>query len=353
MYFQTKIEELDTIEIVKSKFINWEFFKNKSFFVTGATGLIGSQVIKALLYANEKFNLNIKIIAMVRNKSKVNKIFQDTQSIEFIYQDVLEPLKYDNSIDFIIHTANNTSSKSFVETPVETINSIVLGTNNILTFAKNKNIKSLVYLSSMEVYGNIPLNRIEPLSERDYGYLDILQTRSSYQEGKKLAECLCFAYAEEYSIPIKIARLSQTIGAGVEYTDNRVFAQFARNIVEGNDILLKTKGETIRSYCYITDAISAIFCLLEKGGNGECYNIANPETTCSIFDMASNLCKKYPTSKLRVNTSENDSNYYLNTLKYQLDISKIKEKTNWEPKVSLDDAYSRLISSFNELKSKH
>ncbi len=350
MKFINKIEELDTKEIVNSEYINWEYFRNKTVLVTGATGLIGKQIVKALLLANSKLETNINVIALARNPQKVKDIFGSTKNnkIKFIYQDIEKNLNYSKNVDDIIHTANSTSSSSFVETPVETISSIVQGTKNILNFAIKSKAKSVVYLSSMEVYGEIPLTREEPLSENDLGYIDILKPRSSYQEGKRTAECLCSAYAHEYKVPVKIARLAQTIGAGVDYDDNRVFAQFARNIVEKQDIVLKTKGETIRSYCYITDAVVAILSMLEKGENGESYNVANPKTTCSIKEMAQMLCEKYLSSKLVVNI---DDRFFPSTTKYYLSTTKYYRESGWEPLIDIETSFSRLISSFIHQKT--
>ena len=347
MNFKNEIEQFDTKEIVDSQYLNWDSFKNKTILVTGATGLIGSQIVKSFLYANEIFNTNIKIVVAVRNREKAEKIFGDVDLI-YVCQDITKPLECSENVDFIIHTANSTSSASFVENPVETIDSILVGTKNVLEFAREKSVEALVYLSSMEIYGEIPLERIEPLAEKDYGQVDFLKPRSSYQEGKRMAECLCSAYASEYNVPVKIARLAQTIGAGVDYNDNRVFAMFARNIVEKKDIVLKTKGETVRSYCYITDAVIAILNLLIKGNAGEAYNVANPETTCSIKDMAEMLCNKYENSKL-VFKLEQD-NQYLGTLKYYLDTSKI-EKLGWKAEVGLEEAYQRLLVSL-EMQNK-
>lgn len=346
MKFKNNIEQLDTKEIVNSNLINWDFFRNKTVMITGATGLIGSQLVKAFLYANANKETNVNVVALVRNPQKVKDIFGNTKKdkIKFIYQDISKELKFNKKADFIIHTANSTSSASFVEEPVETIDSIVQGTLNVLDYARKVKSKSVVYLSSMEVYGEIPLTREEPLGENDLGYIDILKPRSSYQEGKRTAECLCSAYAHEYNVPVKIARLAQTFGAGVDYNDNRVFAQFARNIVEKQDIILKTKGETIRSYCYITDAVVAILLMLEKGDNGESYNVANSETTCSIKEMAEMLCNKYPSSNLAIQLEENKQ--YLGTLKYHLSSEKIQNKTGWVANVSLEKAYRRLVDSF-------
>ena len=350
MEFTTNIETADTHEIVTSEYIDWDYFKNSTILVTGATGLIGSQIILSLLLANEIFNANIKILAHVRNKEKAQKKFAEnkTQNLEFIVQDITEQIQISDNVDFIIHTANGTSSKSFVEQPVETIDSIIFGTKNILEYSRQSNVKSIVYLSSMEVYGKTDYNREKPLTEKDYGYIDLQNTRNSYPEAKRLTENLCYSYSQEYNIPVKIARLAQTIGAGIDYSDNRVFAQFARNIVEKKDITLLTDGKTIRSYCYITDVITAIFALLVQGQNGEIYNVANIETTCSIKEMARMLCDKSKYSRLQFIKNSNNTNYYLDTVKYDLDTTKIFEDTKWIAKVSLEEMFNRLIKSFKE-----
>ena len=345
MIFENEIEKFDTEEIINSSYINWDFFKNTSVLVTGATGLIGKQTVKTLLLANELFNSNIRIYALVRNTEKTKKVFKDicTKNLNFVIQDITSPIKTEKNVDFIIHTANSTASKDFVEKPVETIDTIITGTKNILEYAKKTNSKSIVYLSSMEVYGDISLDRKEQLKEDDLGYINISKTRNSYPLGKRLAENMCFSYFSEYNIPVKTARLSQTIGANVGYNDNRVFAQFARNIVEKQDIILHTKGKTIRSYCYITDAVIAILLMLEKGKNGEIYNIANSNSTCSIKEMAEMLCQKYPNSKLKI---EIDERLYPNDTKYHLDTTKYYSHTGWQAKISLEEMFSRLITNF-------
>ncbi|MBR3889584.1 NAD-dependent epimerase/dehydratase family protein, partial [bacterium] len=136
MKFKTKIEQLDTDEIVNSEYINWDFYKDSTILVTGATGLIGYQTVLSILRANETLNSNIKILALVRNKEKALKKFSANKSqlLKFVVQDIIKPIKIPENVDYIIHTANSTSSKGFVEEPVETINSIIEGTKNILEF---------------------------------------------------------------------------------------------------------------------------------------------------------------------------------------------------------------------------
>ena len=342
MNFKTNIEELDTREIVNSEYINWEFFKNSTIMITGATGLIGEQIVKSLLLANEEKDTNIKVLALVRNKKKALSKFSKNKNLKFIVQDISKDVKYSGDVDFIIHTANSTSSKDFVEKPVETINSIMTGTKNILKFGREKQIKGMIYLSSMEVFGKTDFERVEPLKEDDYGYIDIINTRSSYPEAKRLAETLCHSYFKEYGLPVKVARLVQTIGAGVDYNDNRVFAQFARNIVEKKNIVIKTTGKSARSYCYITDAITALFKLLEIGNNGESYNIANENTNCSIKELAYMLANKYQDSKVEFQL---DNKFYPPATKLFVDITKLKA-LNWSAKIDLEEMFDRLVKNF-------
>ncbi len=343
MKFDSWVTETDTNEIINSEFMNWGYFKNSTVLVTGATGLIGYQIVLALLLANEKLNTDIKVIALVRNKLKAAEKFKNYKkgNLKFIIQDITEPIHMKDKVDYIIHTANGTSSRSFVEQPVETINSIILGTKNILKFAKDTKVKGLVYLSSMEVYGITDSNKTEPLKENEYGYIDLQSARSSYSEGKRLAENMCYCYCREYQVPVKIARLCQIIGTGIEENDNRVFAQFARSVAKKQDIVLHTTGKTIRNYCYITEAIVAIFILLEKGVNGEVYNIANPDTSYSIRQIAEMLCEKYTDSNIKF-VYTNDNSYFPAT-RLSLDISKMKD-LGWQAQINLMEMFDRLIS---------
>jgi len=349
MDLRSEIGQLDIDEVVNNEYINWEFLRNSSILVTGATGLIGSLLVNSIIDANKNFNLNITILALVRNKEKaVKKFGEENTCLKYIIQDIIEPIKYDSKVDFIIHTANTTTSKEFVEKPVETINSIYIGTDNILKFATKYGVKSVVYLSSMEVYGQTNFENVTPLKENEYGYIDILKPRSSYPEAKRLAECLCANYYNEFSTPVKIGRLVQTVGAEVDYNDNRVFAQYARNIVENKDIVLHTKGESTRNMCYVTDAVSAIFKILEKGINGDCYNIANEKTTCSVKEMAEMLCLKYKNVKLKIDLENSNSSYYSPKTRTVLNNEKLKN-LGWEAKVSVEEMFERLITNFKTI----
>lgn len=343
-----KIIQKDLDDIINIDFINWDLLRNKTVLVTGATGLIGSQLVMSLLNANAEKNLDLKVIAVVRNKQKAEKIFKyaDDKSLEFIVQDILKPFNIESTVDYIVHGASMTGSKDFVDYPVETIKTAIQGTENILELAKEKSIDGMVYLSSLEVYGVVDFS-IDKVTEDMFGTIDPMSVRSSYSEGKRMVECLCSSYASEYKIPIKVARLCQTFGAGVNYSDNRVFAQFARSIIEGKDIVLKTDGSTERNYCYIRDAIAGILTLLLNGESGQAYNIANKDTLISIRGMAEMLIEKYPESgsKLVFDIAEDATKLGYNPkVKMNLDTQKI-EKLGWKAEVGLEVMFEHLIES--------
>lgn len=323
------------IKEIKDNF-DFSVFKNKTIMITGATGLIGKICTKSILNSD----VNAKVIALVRNKEKADNLFGSDKNLEIIVQDIKTKIDYSGHIDYIIHCASVTASSDFVEKPVETINVALEGTRNVLDFAKNKNIISMIYLSSLEVYG---VTDNENITEKDYGYIDILNPRSSYSEGKRLVETLCISYGCEYNIPVKIARLAQTFGSGVSKDDNRVFAQFVKSVINKENIILHTKGETKRNYCYTTDAVRAIFTILTKGENNNAYNIANKNTYISIADMAKSLENNNTKVIFEI---DNKNRGYNPTVKIKLDTKKL-ENLGWKPIVNLDEMFERTIKSFN------
>lgn len=313
---------------------------NSKILVTGATGLVGSAIVKKLLEQG-----NNKVVALVRNSEKAEKIFADyeTDNLEIMISDICDLKPEAVGVDYIIHAASQTSSKAFVNQPVETINTAIKGTTAILEFARVNPVKSFVYLSSMEVYG-LPVTD-EKIYEYHSTNLDTMAVRSCYPESKRMCENICVSYFSEYDVPVKIVRLTQTFGPGVAYNDGRVFAEFARCAIEGRDIVLKTKGETKRNYLYLEDAVDAILAVLLKGENGNAYNAANDDTYCSIYEMAKLVAEKCSNKKISVIIEENEDIAklgYAPTLKMNLSTEKLK-RLGWKAKVGLSDMFEIMI----------
>lgn len=356
-YLESPNDEIlqEDLEFFAKSNIPLDELRNSTVLITGATGLIGSQLVKALRCCNRICNANIRILAFARNLEKARAIFENMlqdHKLQLIIGDVTKPAAVNEDIDYIIHTASITSSKDFVTYPVETIQTVFEGTRNMLELAKEKNVRGFLCLSSLEVYGvTDPL--LVCVSEKDYGYIDILNPRSSYPEGKRIAECLCISYKKEYGVPVKIARLTQTFGAGVSYDDSRVFAQFARSVIERKNIVLHTPGDTVRSYCYIRDALSALIFILIKGEKGQAYNVANMDTVISIKDMAEMVSQEFPEAGIKVvfDIEDIEKLGYNPTVKISLDAAKL-QKLGWRAEIGLREMYRRMIESMKKQKQQ-
>ena len=326
--------------------IDFDQIKDSYFMVTGATGLVGKMLIKGLCILNNKCRANIKIIALVHNEEKANQIFKNEindGSVKIHSCDLLYPLDINDKVDYIIHCAAITQSKKFIENPVEVINTNIFGTKNILDFANKSSAKSIVYVSSMEVYG---FNEDEEvLTEDNIKYLDPLVVRSCYPESKRMSENMCVSYVSEYNLPVKIIRLAQTFGYGADINDTRAFAEFARCAINEKNIQLFTDGKSKRMYLDTIDAVAAIFTVLIVGENGKAYNVANKNTYCSVREMAEFVAKKIGKNKIKVKCILcNDRNgYYPPPHKLFLDTSAI-EKLGWHATADLELMYKRLIS---------
>ncbi len=260
MWLETPVFQEDLESFVNQEQIPWQDLQGKTIFITGGTGLIGSTLASGLLYANNVRKLGLTVILLVRDVERAKQQFkaqlQDSDALQFVEGTVEALPKLDMPIDYFVHGASPTASAYFVQHPVETISTAVGGTASMLKLAKEKNASGFVFLSSMEMYGTI--NAEKPLTEADIGYLNPLAIRSCYPESKRLCEALCAGYASEYGLNAMSVRLAQTFGPGVAANDKRVFAEFARCAMNGQDIVLQTEGKSKHCYVYAMDAASAI-----------------------------------------------------------------------------------------------
>lgn len=346
MWIDNKIFREDLDKLIACEYIPWVKLQNKTVLVTGATGVIGYNLVSGLVYANIKKSLNMHIFALVRDiekaKEKYAEQLRSSNSISFISGEVEHLPSMQEKIDYIIHGASPTASVFFIENPVETIKTSVVGTMNMLELAEHSKVQGLVYLSSMEVYGAPKTEDI--LYEEDLGYLDHLNIRNCYPEAKRQCEALCAAYVSEYSVPAMSVRLAQTFGPGVNKDDSRVFAEFARCAMDGKDIILLTDGGSKRCYLYTMDAVSAILTVLLKGEAGQAYNAANSETYCSVKEMAAMVAKTIGEDKIKVRVSKDKekSKKFSSPHFYNLSVARIME-LGWRPSRNLLEMYQRMI----------
>ena len=329
--------------------LDWTPFRGRYILVTGATGLVGSYAVRALAAVNRIHRLDLNVLALVRDIGKARGIYGsllDRGDVSLVKGDVREAIQCDRPVDYIIHGASVTASKEMVTHPVETIATALDGTKNILTFAANREVQSMVYISSMEMYG-APDPALDRVAETDYGYVDVLNVRSCYPEGKRMCECLCAAYASEYHLPVKIARLAQTFGAGVSPKEGRVFAQFARSLLAGEDIVLHTEGKSYGNYCATCDCVRGLLTILLKGADGEAYNVVNESTNIQIRDMAQMIADRSGGKiQVRFDIPADALQYgYAPDVKMHLSGEKLRG-LGWAPQVDLPEMYERLMASW-------
>lgn len=258
-----------------------------SVLITGASGLICSGIADILFYANTEKNAGIDIYLAGRSEDKMRERFAryaDTPHYHFVSYDAAEASRFDFHVDYIIHGASNASPGAIQREPVETMTDNIMGVKNLLEYAKSVAAKRLLFVSSSEVYGNTGSG--EPFTESDYGYTDILNPRSSYSVGKMAAETMCASFTHEYGLDTVIARPGHIYGPTASRADNRVASLFAYAAAQRRDLVLKSDGAQLRSYCYMLDCDSAILTILLKGDRGEAYNISNPASVMTIRQMA-------------------------------------------------------------------
>ena len=346
---RNKVLQEDLERLLASDFIDFDKLRNTKLLITGATGLIGSNLVSALTYLSEERGLNIHIDCLVRNKGKAEKILDSEHlafdCINFIEADMTtwKPIK-GTHYDHILHLASPTDSSYFLNHAVELIQLVFNATSNMLEATRDTGA-AFHYFSSMEVYGTP--HDDSRIHEDFIGSAPLtMSARSSYSEGKRLCETLCRAYFEEHDTPVNVLRLTQTIGPGIASDDKRVFAQFARCAANKEDIVLKTKGGTKRSYVYTMDAVAAVLTIMTKGTRGEAYNIANEDAYCSILDMANMVAKEIADDKISVLIREDATaaKAYLPDLCMNLDCSKLRS-LGWKPSIRLKDMYLRMMAA--------
>lgn len=356
----------------------------KRILVTGATGLVGSWLCRALACMNRRNKAGMMIYGVVRSLAKVETIYRGAldhrEDVRFLTADITAPDFADTvlgqirsgqdrepgeniretsagdspegeksgCLDLVIHGAAVTVSRMMVEQPVETIMTAIEGTRNVLELAGRGKASRFVYLSSMEMYGSLAdaSGNDIPATEDRLGFLDLTRVRTDYPESKRMCENLCIGYGHEYGLEVMIARLSQTFGAGILPWENRVFSQFARSAMQKTDIVLHTRGLSEGNYCYTRDSVRGILTIAVKGKAGEAYNVSNERTHTTIAGMAGMVAEKIAGGRIRVifDIPETNTYGYAADTKLFLDASKLRS-LGWEPEVDLEEMYERLIAS--------
>ena len=309
------------------------------YLITGATGYVGAMLARRILSDGQALSV------LVRDSTRLDQdIISDAEVLQadIMDWDTLDCIA--GRYDYIIHCAAPTRSAYMLSNPVEAAGASVAGTENMLKLACRCGVKSMVYLSSMEVYGQIDCSDGRRVREDELGYIDVTDARSCYPLGKLMAEGLCHFYCVEYHVPVRIARLAQTFGRGIRLEDNRVFAQFASSVRNGSDIILHTAGDSMGNYCSIDDTVEAILAILKKGDVSETYNVVNEANTMCIRDMAQLVAEKVAKGEIKVRYDIQDRAHlgYAANTGLRLSGEKLR-KLGWEATRSLEEMYREML----------
>ncbi len=348
LYDKTVVRE-DIEELTHREYIPFDKLRNKTVLVTGATGMLAYYFTMALMHLNITQNFNVKVVALVRNAKKAEAKFSgfmDDPNFVLLSQDVCSPIDYEGDVDYIFHAAGAASPYFIKNDPTGIIAANTQGTVNVLELAKQKKVTNVIYPSTREIYGKV--DGVEFIKETDMGVFDPLEARSCYPESKRIAETILKSYQVQYGVPFTAVRIAHSYGPGMIIEgDGRVMADFIGDVVNSRDIVLKSEGLALRAFCYITDAVAAIFLAMLCGEVGEAYNLANETEPTAIRDVAQMLVDLFPERNIKVifDIAEN-TGAYCAYARVGLDTSKL-EALGWAPQVKLIDGLKRTVISFD------
>ena len=343
----------DLDNIYSRKEIPWESLRDSSVLITGAYGMLASYVMFMLIFLNEKFGMNIRILAMSRSFEKFKKRFGEYAGrsyIRFISSTIEKDILIEDDIDFIIHAASYASPKYYGVCPVDVLKPNVIGNYHLLELAVRKKIKGYLLFSTGDIYGVIRGKK--NIYESDLGFIDSLDIHSCYSESKRMAETMCYSYYHQYNVPVKILRIWHTYAPTMDVkNDPRVFASFINDVVHGHDIVMKSNGMQKRTFCYIADAVAGFFLVLLKGNSGEAYNICNTEEFLSIKDLAETIISIKHESEIKIVSKKRSVNedYTENTAIGDALPSNSKLKAlGWNPQFTVKDGFKRIIKALEQ-----
>lgn len=344
----------DNLKDIAEAKISWDKLRNKTLLLTGAGGFIGYYMTLGLLLRNDLYGDNIKVIALERfgdsAKARFGKLLE-RDDVELLVQDVTVPIQAERA-DYVIHAASQASNIQFETDPVGTINANLMGTANVLDFSKACSAEATLVVSSLKVYGDV-FNGKQYITEDDNGYVDFTSYKNCYAMGKRASETLAASYNKEYGMSIKICRPSYIYGAS-SLTDDRVWAQFIANIVKKESILLKSNGATNRSFCYVTDTVTAMLYILLDGADVTPYNIAYEKSNTTIRGFAKTACEVFPERNMTLSFAnpedekepQPDTSALAKTPEI-LDSTRLRS-IGWEPKIDLKEGIRRAVAILEE-----
>lgn len=342
------IREEDIHKIISK--IPYKECEDQTFLITGANGFLARYMTDTLMYLKRNgYIRRCTVLALCRSKERGESVFEewlDDQEFHLLVQPVEKEIVYSGKIDYIVHAAGISQTRMFKEYPVDVINAGMIGSYNLLELAKTKQVKSFLFFSSGAAYGDVDIDELDEITESRLYKLDHLNMKNSYAVGKRAGETLCRAYWQQYRVHTKGVRIAHTYGPGIDLEDGHVYSDFAKSIIERKDIVIRGDGLDSRSFCYVSDAISAFYMILFHGKNGEMYNMANDKMNVTIKELADLLTQKVFLERglnVIVQTPTNGK------VAHKIHMSSAKlESLGWKPEIDVATGFERLVRSEEE-----
>jgi UDP-glucuronate decarboxylase len=326
----------------------------KTILVTGAAGFLCSYLVDVLVAASETLPEPCRIIALDNFQSSVpDRVahLAGHPNVQSIAHDIRQPFVPDGPVDYILHGASIASPMFYRKFPLETIDANVTGTRLMLDLARATSARSIIVMSTSEIYGNPDPARI-PTDETYNGDVSCTGPRACYDESKRLAETLCQAYFQLYRTPVKVIRPFNVYGPGQRLDDARIIPDLMTAAVHRTPLVLFSDGRATRSFCYVRDAIAGILYVLLSDADGEPFNVGNDEEI-SIRDLAARMIDVAgpPDLSIEFRVSE-DAQYTVdNPQRRRPVLTKLKSLAPWTPSVPLTEGLARTLRSYRELHS--
>ena len=308
--------------------------------LTGGSGFIGSHLSKELLKNGEN-KLIVVDNLLTGNLNNIQDLL-DHENATFIQHDVQDHIEIDEKVDYVFHLASAASPVAYTENPVNTLKAGSLGTINTLGLARKHGAEYFL-ASTSEVYGD-PL--ITPQNEEYWGNVNPNGERSMYDEAKRFAEAATATYARSYDLKTKIIRIFNTYGPNMQLNDGRVVTNLIVQALNDEDLTIYGDGSQTRSFSYVSDTVAGIIAMMESN-HYEVFNIGNPYEM-TVKELAKTILKLTNSkSEIIYKPLPNDD-----PQQRRPDISKAKEKLNWEPKVDLETGLNTTIEWIKKELSK-
>ena len=320
--------------------------EGKTVLIAGGKGFLGTYFVNVLNHINEVLSTPMKIVIIDNLITSKNKKNNTSHNVTLLKQDISESFDFPDELHYIIHAASIASPPTYREFPIKTLDVNYQGTRNLLEIARKKKIKSMLFLSSSEIYGD---PEVIPTPESYQGKVSCTGPRACYDESKRLAETVSTLYFQQYKVPVKIARPFNVYGPYLSLNDGRVIPDFMKNAIEKSEILIHSDGSPTRSFCYVSDAIRAFFKLLFSKHDGIICNVGNDEEI-SISDVAK-MVQKTIGKPISIKTiKSNDPNYTTDNPQRRCpDLSLIKKSISYTPRINFEEGLKRAYNWYLSL----